>query len=148
MASVLVCVTGHAQSRLNFPIVLSGNDLATTGIALVNTSASPVLANLNFYGTDGQPIVTQYPLNIPSGGQLARLASEMIPKTNASGWIQIVAVIDANWPYRSRIAQADPDRVCVIAREICEVDRPVHVAPVVKDHAAQVADNWNGKPQL
>src|SRR5216110_3426256 len=91
MASFLTCVTNSAQSRLNFPIVISGNDLPTTGIALVNTSSSAVLAALSFYGNDGQPIVSQYPLIIPAGGQIAHLASEMIPKTTASGWIQVVS---------------------------------------------------------
>src|SRR5262249_44891024 len=91
MASFLFCATSNAQSRLNFPIVLSGNDLPTTGIALVNTSSSPVLAALSFYGNDGQPIANQYPFIIPAGGQTARLASEMIPKTSLSGWIQIVS---------------------------------------------------------
>src|SRR5215470_8083143 len=91
VAPFLFCATGNAQSRLNFPIVLSGSDLPTTGIALVNTSSSPVLAGLNFYGIDGQTIVNQYPFIIPAGGQIARLASEMIPRTSASGWIQIVS---------------------------------------------------------
>src|SRR5690348_11696777 len=118
VVSFFICATSNAQSRLNFPIVLSGNDLATTGIALVNTSSSPVPAVLNFYGNDGQPVVNQYPLLIPASGQIARLASEMIPRTTASGWIQIVSpspevkgfalvgdfstVLDGGWASRGR----------------------------------------------
>ena len=87
---LMISTMSHGQSRLNFPRTLSVQELATTGIALVNTSSSPVAATFNLYGSNGS-LVTQSTLNVPATGQAARLASEILPGATGSGWIQVTS---------------------------------------------------------
>ena len=86
--SALFACSAEAQSRLNFPRVLSAGELATTGIALVNTSSASVVATFNFYGLDGI-LVGQAPLTVPAKGQVAKLAKEILSSVTVSTWIQI-----------------------------------------------------------
>jgi hypothetical protein len=81
-------VSSEAQSRLNFPRVLSANELSTTGFALVNTSSATVIATFNFYDSDGK-LVQQTPLSVPAKGQVAKLASEIFSTAKTSTWIQV-----------------------------------------------------------
>jgi hypothetical protein len=85
-----LAVSAEAQTRLTFPRVLSADELATTGFALVNTSSATVAATLSFYGADGI-LVVQSVQNVPGKGQLARLASEIFPSVKVAGWVQIVS---------------------------------------------------------
>jgi hypothetical protein len=80
----------NAQQRLNFPRVLTVEELSTTGIALVNTSPSAVAATFNFYGSDGV-LATRATLSVPAGGQVAKLASGILPNAASNGWIQILS---------------------------------------------------------
>ncbi len=81
-------LSGEAQARLNFPRILSAQDLSTTGLAFVNTSSTAVLATFSFYGADGV-LVGQNPVNVPAKGQVAKLASEILPNVKTSTWIQV-----------------------------------------------------------
>jgi hypothetical protein len=87
---LLMTAAAQAQNRLNFPRVLSGSELGTTGFALVNTSSGEVNAAFSFYGTDGILII-QSPKNVPARGQLALLASEIFPTITSSGWVQVTS---------------------------------------------------------
>jgi len=81
-------LSGYGQSRLNFPRVLSAQELSTTGFAFVNTSPSTVVATLSFYGNDGV-LAGQAPLTVPAKGQVAKLASEIASNVNRSAWVQV-----------------------------------------------------------
>jgi hypothetical protein len=78
----------EAQVRLNFPRLLTPQELATTGLAFVNTSSSSVSANFSFYAADGT-LLGQSPLVVPAKGQVAKLASEILPNITTSTWIQV-----------------------------------------------------------
>src|SRR5438093_1177926 len=80
----------ESQSRLNFPKVLSVDELRTSGFALVNTSSSPAAANFSLYGADGRLLVSST-LNVPVGGQVARLGSEILTSAGGSGWVQVTS---------------------------------------------------------
>src|SRR5690242_13619745 len=71
----LFAASGEAQSHLDFPRVLTPQEMATTGFAFVNTSSAQVNASFTFYGVDGA-IQGQGSLAVPARGQVARLGSE------------------------------------------------------------------------
>jgi hypothetical protein len=80
--------SSEAQVRLNFPRLLSAQELTTTGLAFVNTSNSSVAADLSFYGSNGA-LLGKSPLSVPAKGQVAKLASEVLPNVTTSTWIQV-----------------------------------------------------------
>ena len=82
--------SAEAQSRLNFPRVLSPQELRTTGFALVNTSSSQVAANFYLYGNDGQ-LAGSATLNVPAGKQVSKLGSEILISASVSGWVQVTS---------------------------------------------------------
>jgi hypothetical protein len=92
LSAVLVLVAGSAdaQSRLNFPRILSPRELSTTGFALVNTSSSAVSATFNVSGGNGQ-LVTSRSISVPPGGQIARTGSEVLGAASEEGWVQITS---------------------------------------------------------
>jgi len=85
---IAFAVSAQAQVRLNFPRQLTAQELSTTGFALVNTSSTAATATFSFYGTNGV-LITQASMTVPAKGQVARLASEIMPSANATGWVQI-----------------------------------------------------------
>src|SRR5882724_8963355 len=56
-----------------------------------------------------------------------------------------MANVDAERAHRSAVAEAKTDRVCVITRELVEINVAVDVAAIVKNDAAQTAFQWNGE---
>jgi len=85
---IAFAISAQAQVRLNFPRQLTAQELSTTGFALVNTSSTAATATFSFYGTDGV-LIAQASITVPAKGQVARLASEIMPNANAPGWVQI-----------------------------------------------------------
>jgi hypothetical protein len=87
---ILLPTLAYGQSTLNFPRVMQPQDLRTTGFAFVNPVSAPADMTLTLYGEDGstQASVTQ---TVPARGQFAKLASELFPASNASGWIQVTS---------------------------------------------------------
>ena len=85
---VLFAVSGKAQSRLDFPRILSPQEMATTGFAFVNTSPAQINAAFTFYGVDGT-IQGQSSLSVPAKGQVARLGSEILSNLKVSAWVQV-----------------------------------------------------------
>ena len=81
-------LSSEAQSRLNFPRVLSAQELSTTGLAFVNTSPFATAATFNFYGSDGT-LAGQSQVVVPPKGQVAKLASEILSTVKTSTWIQV-----------------------------------------------------------
>src|SRR5262245_55392234 len=75
------------QSTLNFPRVMQPQDFGTTGLALVNPG--PIVADVTFtmYSEGGSVLATTNE-TIPVRGQLSKLARELFPSTNSTGWIQ------------------------------------------------------------
>jgi hypothetical protein len=86
LSGFAICSEG--QVRLNFPRVLTPQELSTTGLAFVNTSSSSLSANFSFYGADGALLGTSA-LGVPAKGQIAKLASEILPNIKSSTWIQV-----------------------------------------------------------
>src|SRR5438132_4928266 len=82
-------VSAQAQSRMNFPRLLSPRDLSTTGFAFVNTSSAPVTVTLNSYSADGL-LAGQSFLTVPAKGQTAKLASEVLG-ISKEAWVQVVS---------------------------------------------------------
>jgi hypothetical protein len=81
-------VAAHAHAEMFFPKVFSPNELPTTGFVFVNPD--PVTANVSFYliATTGNVLSTA-DVKIPTGGQLARLGSELFPDAKGSGWVYV-----------------------------------------------------------
>jgi hypothetical protein len=95
LAAGFVClfafvVSAEAQSRLVFPRVLSIQELATTGFALVNTSPGSADATFTFYSAAGQLVTTKV-LTVPGKGQIAKLGSEIVSGASSGGWVLVTS---------------------------------------------------------
>jgi len=74
-SSVTVLDSGGMQRAATFGQVISGGSWKTT-LTLVNTSAAPATGKLNFWGTDGQPLIL--PLAFPGAdGRSSTTASSI-----------------------------------------------------------------------
>src|SRR5262249_20575610 len=65
-------------------------EFRTTGIAIVNPGSTHALVTFTLYGTDGRVLGTKAE-TILSGGQLAKLGSDLFPDATSMGWIQAVS---------------------------------------------------------
>src|SRR5258705_2717811 len=83
-------------------------------------------------------------LSIPALERLSQ-RHKILGRFHARRRVEVVANVDAKRAHRSAVAEAKTDRVCVIARELVEINVAVDVAAVVKNDAAQTAFQWNGK---
>ena len=90
LASIIFLpLSAQPQSVLNFPHVLDPADFATTGFAVVNSSASDATATFSLFGADGSALSTsQQPVR--KGGQIAKLGSQLFG-ASASGWVQVTS---------------------------------------------------------
>src|SRR5262245_20487451 len=91
--------TSFSHGEIYFPNLLSAAELATTGIVLLNPD--PTIANVTFYliSPHGSP-VSLARAQIPPGGQLAKVASELFSDAISEGWIGVttdVEEMDAFW---------------------------------------------------
>jgi len=83
-----------AQSVSYFPRVLTAAG-TPTGLALSNPTSSTANVTLSFFGTDGKPVGTPSSLVLVSGGQVARLATELFPDSNnARGWVRVESDVE------------------------------------------------------
>src|SRR5258705_4905252 len=83
-------------------------------------------------------------LSIPALERLSQ-RHKILGRFHARRRVEVVANVDAKRAHRSAVAEAKTDRVCVIARELVEINVAVDVAAVVKNDAAQTAFQRNGK---
>lgn len=86
----LTALASHAQTRFNFPRILTPTELTTTGFAFVNPSSTQVTATFNAYTASGS-LAGQSILNVPAKGQVAKLASEVLPLTGSNVWVQVTS---------------------------------------------------------
>jgi hypothetical protein len=79
---------GHAE--IFFPKSLSPAELPTTGFVLLNVD--PTVATVNFYllSSNGTVVASPQSIQIPAGGQFARLGSELFPNSTSGGWVYVI----------------------------------------------------------
>ena len=84
-------VTATAQSVLNFPRVISTEQIFT-GIAVGNPTSASVTVTFTAYEADGNLVSAGRPNPttemVPAGGQLARQYSELFGTGSFNGWVQ------------------------------------------------------------
>ena len=75
------------QSTLSFPRALQPADFSPTGFAIVNPASTNATITFTLYGADGNALQSSsQPLK--AGGQIAKLASELFPRSVNTGWVQ------------------------------------------------------------
>ena len=77
----------NAQSALTFARVMDLADLPVTGFAVVNPGTTSARVLFSLRGADGN-LVRSTTVDVPAGGQSARLGSELFPRSTAGGWVQ------------------------------------------------------------
>ena len=87
---LLVPVTVFGQSTLNFPRLYTQSDLALTGFAIVNPGSADATATFTLRDTTGSTVATTTQ-TIDTGGQFARLGSELFPAATTPGWVQMTS---------------------------------------------------------
>jgi hypothetical protein len=87
---LVIPIEAEAHAEIFFPKVFSSVDLPTTGFVLLN--ADPTIATVNFYFLSGSGQVLSGPpaIQIPPGGQLARLGNELFTNVTADGWVYVI----------------------------------------------------------
>ncbi len=89
---IMFPIVAAAQSTLNFPRVIQPQDFTGTGFAIVNPSSTSASTTFTLYGRAGT-VTKATTLTIPSGGQLARLASELFAGIQTAGWVQVTSSV-------------------------------------------------------
>ncbi len=90
---LVVCPrTASAQTVLTFPRVITDTGVFT-GVAVGNPTATDVSVTFTAFQADGSTasgtgVRNPVTINIPAGGQIARLASEIFGLTRFNGWVQ------------------------------------------------------------
>ena len=87
---LLVPATVFGQSTLNFPRLYTQSDLALTGFAIVNPGSADATATFTLRDTTGSTVATTTQ-TIDTGGQFARLGSELFPSATTPGWVQMTS---------------------------------------------------------
>ena len=87
-------VAAYGHSEFIFPKIFSPAELPNTGFAVLNPDS--ITASVSFFllSAGGANLTSNPPptFQIPSGGQLTRLGTDLFPNASAAGWVY--AVID------------------------------------------------------
>jgi hypothetical protein len=87
---LVIPIEAEAHAEIFFPKVFSSVDLPTTGFVLLN--ADPTIATVNFYflSVNGQVLSGPPAVQVPPGGQLARLGTELFSNVTTDGWVYVI----------------------------------------------------------
>src|SRR5262249_35407772 len=87
--SLILPANAFCHAEIFFPKVLSLAELPNTGIVLLNVD--PVIASINAYliSPDGSTVGSTA-FQIPPGGQVAKLGSDLFPDASSGGWIGVL----------------------------------------------------------
>lgn len=88
---VLLAAPADAQSTLTFARVMDRTDLPVTGFAVVNPGTESASVAYSLRASDGRT-VRSITLDVPAGGQSARLGRELFPDAPAGGWVQVTSL--------------------------------------------------------
>jgi hypothetical protein len=138
-------IAAYGHSEIIFPRLFSLTELSNTGFAILNPDPSAASVSFFLVSGAGSNVVPGAPptFQIPPGGQLTKLGSELFPTATIGGWVY--AVIDTEGPqafwlnYDSGITFLD-------GAEAAQLDTigPDQIVPLVAGSAELNVINPNG----
>jgi len=79
----------HAHTEIFFPKMFSPAELPTSGFVLLNPDPYTATVYIYFLSPTGSTLASTIQ-TIPSGGQFARLGSDLFPGVTSSGWVYVL----------------------------------------------------------
>jgi hypothetical protein len=140
-----VPLTVHGHSEIIFPRLFPLAELPTTGFAVLNPDSIPASVSFFLITATGSSVVSGAPptFQIPPGGQLTKLGSELFPAAPAGGWVYAVTDTEGTQGFWLNF---DAGMTFLDGAEAAQLDTigPDQVIPLVAGQAELNVINPNG----
>src|SRR5215467_14386230 len=108
--------------------------------AAPRTVKNPAITMITTNATKPIPIHPSFcfhVINTPRESKCLTDRDVVLRRFNAIHRVQVASNVESHRSNGSRIAQTDSHRVCIVADEVADVNRPVYIATVVEQRSAQ-----------